>query len=100
MLIDSGADVTLLPRSDVGSLGVVGEGETYKLMAFDGTISEAEVVRVDLSFRGRKFRGRFLLLDAEIGVLGRDILIHLRLLLRRPSLALEDRSVSNGKSIP
>jgi hypothetical protein len=86
MLIDSGADVSLLPGSAVASLGVAGTGERYTLVAFDGTTSESEVVRVDLVFLARRFRGRFLRIDAEVGVLGRDILNHVRLLLDGPAL--------------
>ncbi len=74
MLIDSGADVTLLPRSTVGSLGVETTGERYQLVAFDGTTSGSEAVRVDLIFLNRRFRGRFLLIDTEVGVIGRDVL--------------------------
>ena len=37
MLIDSGADVTLLPRSWVDSLGIERFGASYELMGFDGT---------------------------------------------------------------
>lgn len=40
MLIDSGADATLLPRSAVVSLGLPGLGERYEMMAFDGSINE------------------------------------------------------------
>ena len=44
MLIDSGADATLLPRSAATSLGLEGTGERYQLVGFDGTISESEAV--------------------------------------------------------
>jgi hypothetical protein len=74
MLIDSGADVTLLPEFAVASLGIAGTGERYQLVAFDGTTSDSEAVRADLIFMNRRFRGRFLLVGAEIGVLGRDAL--------------------------
>jgi hypothetical protein len=86
MLIDSGADATLIPRATVESLGLSGTGERYRLMAFDGAITEAEAVRADLSFTGRRFRGRFLVVESEIGVLGRDVLNHLLLSLDGPSL--------------
>jgi predicted aspartyl protease len=86
MLIDSGADATLLPRSSVASIGIVGTGERYQLVAFDGKTSESEVVRADLVFLGRRFRGRYLLIDAEVGVVGRDVLNHLRLLLDGPAM--------------
>jgi hypothetical protein len=59
MLIDSGADATLLPRSAVISLGIVGTGERYSLVAFDGSTSESEAVLADLVFTGTTFRGLF-----------------------------------------
>jgi hypothetical protein len=87
MLIDSGADVTLLPRSVVESLGIAGMGERYQLVAFDGTISESEAVRADLIFLKKRFRGRFLLIDAEVGVIGRDVINRVRLLLDGPAMS-------------
>jgi hypothetical protein len=92
MLIDSGADATLLPRSAVGSLGIAGTGERYQLVAFDGTISESEAVRADLSFLKKRFRGRFLLIDAEVGVIGRDVINRVRLLLDGPTMSWREWS--------
>ena len=52
MLMDSGADVTLLPRSSVESLGLdTNDGEEYELTAFDGTTSVSRAVEVHLFFR-------------------------------------------------
>ena len=76
MLIDSGADVTLRLRSAVSALGLDGTGERYQLVGFDGSISESEVVLASLAFLRRNFRGRYLVPDAEVGVIGRDILNH------------------------
>ncbi|MEX0718932.1 MAG: retropepsin-like aspartic protease [Planctomycetaceae bacterium] len=90
MLIDSGADVTLLPKSVIESLGIVGTPETYQLIAFDGTTSESRAARADLVFLGRRFRGLFLVTDAEVGVLGRDVLNHIRLLLDGPAASWEE----------
>jgi hypothetical protein len=90
MLIDSGADATLLPRSAAMSLGLEGTGERYQLAGFDGTISESEAVLASLAFLRTNFRGRHLLVDAEVGVIGRDILNHLRLLLDGPALRWEE----------
>jgi hypothetical protein len=42
VLIDSGADTTLLPRSAATSLGLVGSGERYQLVGFEGTITAGE----------------------------------------------------------
>ncbi len=90
MLIDTGADATLLPGPVVASLGISGTGERYQLVAFDGTVSDSEAVRADLVFLKRRFRGRYLLIEAEVGVLGRDVLNHLRLLLNGPDSRWED----------
>jgi hypothetical protein len=90
MLLDSGADATLLPRSAIASLGIVGEGERYQLVAFDGTTNEAEAVRAVLVFMNRTFRGRFLPVQSEVGVIGRNVLNHVRLLLDGPALNWEE----------
>jgi len=91
MLIDSGADATLLPRSAVMSLRLEGTGERYQLVGFDGTISESEAVQASMALLRRNFLGRYLLTDAEFGVIGRDILNHLRLLLDGPAMNWEEQ---------
>src|SRR6478736_5778228 len=55
LLIDSGADATLLPRAAVASLGLDATGERYQLIGFDGTISESEAVLARLVFLRRTF---------------------------------------------
>ena len=92
MLIDSGADATLLPRSAVASLGLEGTGESYQLVGFDGTVSESDAVHASLAFLRWNFRGRYLLTDADVGVLGRDILNHLRLLFDGPALHWDEHA--------
>jgi hypothetical protein len=53
-------------------------------MGFDGTQSFASVVMLDLLFLRRAFRGRYLLIEAEHGIMGRDILNHVTVLLDGP----------------
>lgn len=66
MLLDTGADVTLLPKIFVAQLGItVDSNEGYELMGFDGNVSIAQVVEVDLLFLRRAFKGRFLLIEQE-----------------------------------
>ena len=85
LLLDTGADVTLLPRTAVEQLGVpLLAGQEYELMGFDGSKSFAPVVMLDLLFLKRAFRGRYLLIEEERGILGRDILNHVLLLLDGP----------------
>jgi hypothetical protein len=87
MLLDSGADVSLIPGSAIDTLGIeINPEETYELMGFDGNISVAPVVRLDLIFLRQVFRGQYLLVDQIWGVLGRDILNHLALLFDGPNL--------------
>ena len=82
LLLDTGADITLLPRMMVERLGVpLVADQRYELMGFDGSKSFAPVVVLDMLFLKRAFRGRYLLIEEEHGILGRDILNHVTLLL-------------------
>jgi len=85
LLLDTGADITLLPRMMVERLGVpLVADQRYELMGFDGSKSFAPVVILDLLFLKRAFRGRYLLIEEERGIMGRDILNHVILLLDGP----------------
>ena len=85
LLLDTGADVTLLPHTAVERLGVpLLADQHYELMGFDGSKSFASVVMLDMTFLRRVFRGRYLLIEDECGILGRDILNHMAMLLDGP----------------
>ena len=84
MLLDTGADVSLLPRSQCATL-VSPDAKQYELQAFDGTRSTAPAVTVELQFLGKSFRGQFLLIDGWHGIVGRNILNNLSLLFDGPS---------------
>jgi hypothetical protein len=84
MLLDTGADVSLLPRSIVGTAASPDATE-YELEAFDGTKSTAPAVAAEVVFLGKSFRGQFLLTDAWHGILGRNVLNNLSLLFDGPS---------------
>ena len=85
LLMDTGADITLLPRAAVEWLGVSPlPGQRYELMGFDGSKSSAPAVIIDVILLSRAFRGRYLLVDSEVGILGRDVLNHLALLFDGP----------------
>jgi predicted aspartyl protease len=85
VLLDSGSDVTLLPRSVVERLGVsLVADERFELMAFDGNKCTAPVATLDLVFLRRAFHGRYVLIEDECGILGRDILNLVAVLLDGP----------------
>lgn len=68
MLVDTGADVTLLPQAMVEQLGVAIETSAgYELKGFDGHLSVAHSVEADLLFLSRAFKGRFLLIGDSCG---------------------------------
>ena len=87
VLLDTGADVTLLPRECVNQLQIQTDpSQVYELIGFDGTRSTAIAVHLDLIFLGLTFRGWFLMIGQSQGVLGRDILNHLNVMLNGPTL--------------
>ena len=87
MLLDTGADVTLLPKDVIELLGVTINSESsYELIGFDGNASTTNVVSVTLVFQGKVFRGQFLLIDQSWGILGRNILNSIPLLFDGPQL--------------
>ena len=87
MLVDSGASVTLIPASSVIELGFgPAEQRPYELVAFDGTHSFTTAVQCEVVFLGKVYRSEFPILDSEYGILGRDILNHVSLLLDGPDL--------------
>lgn len=87
LLLDTGADATLLPRHAVEQLGVQPlANATYEIVGIDGSKSNAQAVELDMIFLNKAYRGRYLLTDAEHGVLGRDVLLSVVLLLDGPKL--------------
>ncbi len=85
LLLDTGADITLLPRAAVERLGVKPQaGLQYELIGFDGNRSTADVVELDMIFLQKVFRGRYLLIDDDRGILGRDVLAGVSVVLNGP----------------
>lgn len=95
MLIDSGADVTLIPRTFISELSLeLEQNESYELASFDGHKGTAMSAQLDLVFQTRTFRGRFLLINSDSGILGRNVLNHFVLVLDGPRLSWEEQPTS------
>jgi hypothetical protein len=91
MLLDSGADVSLIPQQAASTLEALIEADThYELVGFSGTPRVAAAVRLEMIFCRRTFRGRFLLVDQTWGILGRNVLNAVPLLLDGPRLSWEE----------
>lgn len=92
LLIDSGADVSLLPAAPIQSLvSEDGGKDQFELEGFDGTKSFAPAIRLELHLLGKVFRGQFLVIQQEYGILGRNVLNALSLHLDGPALTWNER---------
>ena len=85
MLIDTGADATVLPSNAVEQLGIgADEDSDFEVQVFDGEIKRLKLAKLELYVLGKKFVGEYLLVDRPIGILGRNILNNIRILLDGP----------------
>lgn len=75
MLLDTGSDISLLPNSVVKSLEIESlTNESFSLIGFDGNQIFAEVFYLQIVFLGKRFTGKYCVVDDRIRILGRDVL--------------------------
>jgi hypothetical protein len=68
MLIDSGSDITLLPRTSIDHLELeLDQNAGYELQGIDGHNTVAQAVTLDLVFVKRTFRGKYVVADSDMG---------------------------------
>ena len=97
MLLDTGADVTLIPSATLAQLKIGSvKNKSYQLIGFDGSTSFAPTVQLELIFCRRIFRGQFLLIDQAWGILGRNVLNAVALILDGPNHTWDEKHSSNA----
>lgn len=74
VLLDTGADISLLPLSAIKKLQITASDESVSLIGFDDNKSVAKLYRLQVIFLGKRFTGDYCAIDDEIGILGRDVL--------------------------
>lgn len=90
MLLDTGADATLLPQIFVEKLGVkFSEERFFELEGFDKTKSRSRVVQLQMIFERKTFRGEFLTINQNYGIIGRNVLNSLKILFDGQNLQWE-----------
>ena len=89
MLIDTGADVTLIPRAAAAQIGCQSQA-THSLSGFDGTTGNYDEVFMEMIFLNKSFKGKYLTIDQETGFVGRNILNYLVLTFDGPRLVWEE----------
>ena len=87
MLIDTGADVSIVPQSALYQLGLALTGAPqYEVTGFGEGRAALPAVELRMIFLGHSFRGQFLVADRGHGILGRNVLNAVRLFLEGPAL--------------
>jgi hypothetical protein len=92
MLLDTGADVTMLPQGVTEELGLSYLKDSYELADFEDRKSQARAVRAGMLFLDLTFRGRFLLVEQDYGIIGRNVLNAISLTFEGPRLSWEKPS--------
>ena len=95
MLIDSGSDVSLIPQRSIDELELdIDPNAGYELLGFDGHSSLAQAVTLDVIFAKKIIRGKYVVVNSGMGILGRDVINHLAILLDGPRLSWKERNDS------
>jgi hypothetical protein len=84
LLVDSGADVSLIPQWEAAAVGANPSGEGVALRSFNDSEATYDVVHLRVQFLRYTFQGAFVITDGTYGILGRNILNQLVLTLEGP----------------
>lgn len=71
-----------MPADAVQKIGVEIEADSaFEVETFDGELKRLPLAKLELFFLDKKFAGEYLLIERPIGILGRNVLNNLRLVL-------------------
>lgn len=74
VLLDTGADISLLPLLAIERLQIEPSAEKVNLIGFDQSRSLSDVFALQIIFLGKRVTGEYCATDSEIGILRRDVL--------------------------
>ena len=86
LLLDSGADVSVIPRAVASAVGGHIGRSTAAIQFLVGPDIVLEQADLAVEFMRYRFQGSFLIVDSSLGVVGRNILNALALTLDGPRL--------------
>ncbi len=84
LLVDTGADVSVVPRRVAEDVAAAIQPSGIAIRSYDGSEALCDLAELSVEFLRYRFRGIFVVGDAENGVLGRNILNSLLLTLDGP----------------
>lgn len=88
MLVDSGADVTAVPRTVIATLQDEPlASKLYEITGLAGQSSWLSTVQLELIFEKQVFRGQFLIVEQEWGIIGRNMLNEISVFLNGPFMS-------------
>src|SRR5215204_3744953 len=73
MLLDTGADISLLPLKTIEQMKIEATTETVNLLGFDESQSVAKIYNLQIIFLGKRVSGNFCAISDGNGILGRDV---------------------------
>ncbi|HMS38909.1 MAG TPA: aspartyl protease family protein [Pyrinomonadaceae bacterium] len=75
MLLDTGADLTLIPKFAVEYLDLdFSQSSEIRLETLEGNVSVSQVLELQIIFANEIFQAKFPLIEQDYGVIGRNIL--------------------------
>jgi hypothetical protein len=74
LLIDSGADVSVVPQHVAEGLGAAIRSSDARLRMYDGSETACDVAELSVDLLRFRFTGSFVVLDTDHGIVGRNIL--------------------------